>query len=87
MIRLEKGSRWICQNADCRSEIVVDKSSGLRSGSNPRCSCGSIMKKPYSTPELKELRRDEAEKLFPEQWALDEMGDEIGLNRAKQSKR
>jgi hypothetical protein len=83
MVRLQNGDRWICQNADCRCEIVVVKSSGLKTGSNPICSCGSTMKKPYTTPELKELRPDEAEDLFPEQRAFSEMR----VSRAKQTKR
>jgi hypothetical protein len=62
---LSKGSRWICQNLDCRAEIVVEKSSELATGANPVCSCGVVLKQLYSVPTLTELRPEEGSKLFP----------------------
>jgi hypothetical protein len=62
---LSKGSRWICQNLDCRAEIVVEKSSELPTGTNPVCSCGAILKQLYSVPTLTDLRPEEGNKLFP----------------------
>ena len=49
---IQKGERWLCQNDACGSEIMVVESSKLRNDENPRCSCGSIMKKPYFRPEV-----------------------------------
>ena len=49
---IRKGEQWRCQNQECRSEILVSTSSHAQGGSNPRCSCGEIMKKPYVRPEL-----------------------------------
>ena len=49
---IQKGERWFCQNDACGSEIMVVESSKLRNDENPRCSCGSIMKKPYFRPEV-----------------------------------
>src|SRR4029077_14451591 len=51
-LQIRKGERWRCQNRACRSEILVTISSRMQGGSNPRCSCGETMKKPYSRPEL-----------------------------------
>jgi len=52
IVDIRKGERWRCQNPECRSEILVSTSSRVQGGSNPRCSCGEIMKKPYVRPEL-----------------------------------
>ena len=49
---IQKGERWLCQNNACGSEILVVESSKLRNDENPRCPCGSIMKKPYVRPEV-----------------------------------
>jgi hypothetical protein len=38
-------------NDACGGEIMVLASSELE-GENPRCSCGSVMKKPYHRPTL-----------------------------------
>ena len=52
IVAIRKGQRWRCQNPGCRSEIFVTISSRAQGGSNPRCSCGEIMKKSYVRPEL-----------------------------------
>jgi hypothetical protein len=51
-VSIQKGEQWLCQNNACGSEIVVVESSKLSNDENPRCSCGSIMKKPYAKPEV-----------------------------------
>ena len=51
-VDIRKGQRWRCQNPKCRSEIFVSTSSRAQGGSNLRCSCGEIMKKPYVRPGL-----------------------------------
>ncbi len=51
-MRLRERERWRCTNPDCRSEIVVTKTARLEGGTNPRCSCGAAMKKPYQSPAL-----------------------------------
>lgn len=53
---IQKGERWLCQNNSCGSEILVVESSKLSNDENPRCSCGSIMKKPYVKPEVSDFR-------------------------------
>ncbi len=52
-MEIREGERWRCQNPVCQSEILVTASSKGVNGKNPRCSCGSLMKKPYVRPEMK----------------------------------
>ena len=42
-----------CQNRDCGCEFVVTKTSVETKKANPRCFCGTEMKKPYSPPALR----------------------------------
>lgn len=49
------GERWHCTNVACRYSILVENS-GHVAGSNPRCSCGSVMKKNYSPPVVREIK-------------------------------
>jgi hypothetical protein len=51
-VEIRKGERWRCQNRICQAEILVLASSELPEGTNPRCSCGQIMRKPYARPEI-----------------------------------
>ncbi len=51
-MEIRKGERWRCQSRICQAEILVLASSELQDGTNPRCSCGQIMKKPYTRPEF-----------------------------------
>lgn len=53
-MEIRKGERWRCQNQACGGVLFVLSSSQLSNGSNPRCSCGSVMKKPYRRPEVSE---------------------------------
>ena len=52
-MRLKQGQLWHCINAACAAEIQVVHDAGLAVGSNPRCSCGSIMKMRYGKPQLR----------------------------------
>ncbi len=56
MLMIE-GQVYRCQNRDCGCEIKVIKPS-IESNSNPRCSCGAEMKKPYNKPVFRELDPD-----------------------------
>lgn len=62
-MRLKQGQIWRCQNDACGAEILVTETGGLEDGGSPRCSCGSIMKMPYTAPKMRsyvaseELRR------------------------------
>jgi hypothetical protein len=52
-MRLQKGQRWQCESHYCGSEIQVLASSEVECGINPRCSCGSMMKKIQVAPQVK----------------------------------
>ena len=51
-MRLQKGQRWQCESRYCGSEFQV-VSSEVECGINPRCSCGSMMKKISIAPQMK----------------------------------
>jgi hypothetical protein len=54
--------RWHCTRRDCGCQVVVEISGAIE-GHNPRCACGGIMKKKYSSPVfsyLDFLRAEEA---------------------------
>ncbi len=48
---MKKGEQWHCSNPACHCEVLV-QFSGEIEGSNPRCVCGSFMKKKYAPPNL-----------------------------------
>jgi len=51
---MKSGERWHCMNPACLCAVLVETSGELE-GSNPRCSCGSIMKKEFSPPVFRYL--------------------------------
>ena len=53
MVMIE-GQIFRCQNRSCNCEVIIMKPS-VEGASNPRCCCGSEMKKPYMRPALREL--------------------------------
>jgi len=53
LVRLLKGQRWQCESRYCGCEIEVLASSEVEEGMNPRCSCGTMMKKAYVQLEVK----------------------------------
>ena len=50
----DPGERWHCVNAACRKEVVVDPKEVPTNG-NPRCSCGTEMKRDYTPPVFRYL--------------------------------
>ena len=56
--------RFVCQSATCRREATLQPSNGTGRISNPRCTCGSEMKKVYTKPACWELTKAEAELLL-----------------------
>ena len=48
---MKLGEHWHCTNPACHCEILV-QSGSLIDGSNPRCVCGTPMKKKYVPPHL-----------------------------------
>jgi hypothetical protein len=53
-MNMKSGEHWHCTNPGCHCEVLV-QSSGQIEGSNPRCTCGSLMKKKYAPPHLRYL--------------------------------
>jgi len=47
-----KGQRFVCQNLECGCEVKVTKAPAADAVSNPRCACGTEMKKPYVKPSV-----------------------------------
>ena len=52
-MRLQKGQRWQCESRYCGSEFQVLAPSEVECGINPRCSCGSMMKRISVAPHVK----------------------------------
>ncbi|HXY26023.1 MAG TPA: hypothetical protein VEI73_15305 [Candidatus Acidoferrum sp.] len=46
---MKSGEHWHCTNAACRCAAFVEKTGNVE-GPNPRCVCGSAMKKNYTAP-------------------------------------
>jgi hypothetical protein len=51
-IGMRDGPRFVCQNPECGCEIEVTKAPRSDAASNPWCSCGAEMKKPYVKPSV-----------------------------------
>ena len=59
-MQMKTEDRWHCTNAACGCEVRVENSA-IANGTNPRCSCGAVMKKRYASPAftyLDFLRRE-----------------------------
>jgi hypothetical protein len=52
-MRMNPGELWRCCNQSCLSEIRIHAPSA--DGANPRCACGSPMKKDYKPPVFRYL--------------------------------
>jgi hypothetical protein len=51
---MKSGQRWHCMNPACGCAVLVE-ADGKVEGQNPRCACGSDMKKTYSPPVFRHL--------------------------------
>ena len=51
---MKSGERWHCVKPVCRCEVLVEESS-CEAEANPRCACGSPMKKNYKPPVFRYL--------------------------------
>jgi len=58
-MNMRRGEKWICSNPTCRSEFVVTVAGGPEGGVNPRCCCGSKMKKVYAAPTFWTIQNPE----------------------------
>jgi hypothetical protein len=53
-------SLYVCQKRSCRRQIRLSSNPESGAAANPRCTCGSEMKKSYVTPRLALLTEVEA---------------------------
>jgi hypothetical protein len=51
---MREEQHWICSNPGCKSEVFVIADEGSQA-KNPKCSCGSSMKKAYTAPKVKSI--------------------------------
>ena len=58
----KKESDLICMNPECRAEFVIVKRPP-HDKTNPRCFCGTEMKKVYQSPVLRVLNDSEREQV------------------------
>jgi hypothetical protein len=56
---MREGERWICSNPACRCEIEVVIASNGADGTNPKCCCGSRMRKDYHAPSFRRIRNQD----------------------------
>jgi hypothetical protein len=66
---MSEGDRWICLNPACGREIIVLQTVGTDVRTNPKCTCGFPMKKPYSVPEFRTIHPDDVNR-FQEKFSL-----------------
>lgn len=59
-LQFQQGDSWICNNSNCRAEIIVVTSSELHDGLGPRCACGSSMTRPQVAPHVRNVNYQEA---------------------------
>ena len=50
-MQMKTEDHWHCTNPACGCEVRVENSA-IADGTNPRCSCGAVMKKRYASPAL-----------------------------------
>jgi len=46
------GQHWVCSNPACRSEAFIIAARRMET-TQPKCSCGSSMKKAYTPPNIR----------------------------------
>ena len=51
---MRTGERWCCIDKKCGCSVLVE-AGGSTDGANPRCACGSVMKKEFKPPILSYL--------------------------------
>jgi hypothetical protein len=62
---VHQGTLYVCTDLDCGRTAEFGPAS-MRPPAPHRCLCGSLMKRPYSTPSIRILSKDEASELLGE---------------------
>lgn len=65
-MRMRRNDRWRCSNAECGGEILVLANAKAFSPTNPRCSCGGLMRKPYTSPRLTTFEPEHCTEISPD---------------------
>jgi hypothetical protein len=52
---MRTGQKWRCVNPGCRAEMVIIESSQLVGAGQPRCGCGTVMKRAYEKPTARRI--------------------------------
>lgn len=55
-MRMKKGELWRCTDPVCAAEIVVVQSGSNEGFQNPRCACGSELKRLYEKPIVRQAK-------------------------------
>src|SRR5882762_753091 len=63
-----KAQHWICSNPCCASQVFVIAVEGSQAA-NPKCSCGSSMKKIYTAPKLRSVVDPSERKSYQERFS------------------
>jgi len=66
---MREGERWICSNPACRCEVDVVIASKSADGTNPKCCCGSRMRKPYRAPSFRPIGNQDELKVVLEKFS------------------
>jgi hypothetical protein len=61
-VQMKTEDHWHCTNPACGCEVHVEIPA-ITDGTNPRCSCGAVMKKRYVAPALTYLNFHRLEKM------------------------
>lgn len=66
---MREGERWICSNPTCRCEVDVVIASKGTDGTNPKCCCGSRMRKVYRAPSFRRIHNQGELKVVQEKFS------------------
>jgi hypothetical protein len=66
---MREGERWICSSPACRSEIEVVIAFKTADGTNPKCCCGSRMRKAYDAPSFRKIPNQDEFKVLLERFS------------------
>jgi hypothetical protein len=66
---MREGERWICSNPACRCEVDVVIASKSADGTNPKCCCGSRMRKLYRAPSFRQIGNQDELKVVLEKFS------------------
>ena len=60
-MRMRGGECWHCVNPNCKCEVIVRATGNVEGLTNPRCCCGTPMKRQYGSPVFRAIDAPELE--------------------------